>query len=79
MLGLLAALLASAAALSACGGDDSSTAGNVAATAPPASTAFQVGTTTVDPNLPAEPALPTDTQVCSTLEAANTLVSRPDG
>lgn len=40
---------------------------------------FQVGTTTFDPDLPAEPALPTDAQVCATLEASNTLVRRPDG
>lgn len=78
-LGLLAALLATAAALTACGGGDASTGGGAASTAPPATSVFQVGTTTVDPNLPPEPALPADTQVCSTLEAANTLVSRPDG
>ena len=40
---------------------------------------FQVGTTTFDPNLPAEPQLPTDDQVCATLEASNNLVKRPDG
>ncbi|WP_175783139.1 glycoside hydrolase family 28 protein [Burkholderia anthina] len=85
VLGLFAALLATAAALSACGGDDSSTgAGTSAAaptpaSAPSAASVFQVGTTTVDAALPAEPTLPADTQVCSTLEAANTLVSRPDG
>ncbi|WP_396333651.1 glycoside hydrolase family 28 protein [Burkholderia anthina] len=85
VLGLFAALLATAATLSACGGDDSSTgAGTSAAaptpaSAPSAASVFQVGTTTVDAALPAEPTLPADTQVCSTLEAANTLVSRPDG
>ncbi|WP_175688957.1 glycoside hydrolase family 28 protein [Burkholderia anthina] len=83
VLGLLAALLATAAALSACGGDDSSTGSGAAAptpaSAPSAASVFQVGTTTVDAALPAEPTLPADTQVCSTLEAANTLVSRPDG
>lgn len=40
---------------------------------------FQVGTTTFDPNLPAEPQLPRDDQVCATLEASNNLVKRPDG
>ncbi len=40
---------------------------------------FQVGTTTFDSNLPAEPTLPTDAQVCATLEATNNLVRRPDG
>lgn len=40
---------------------------------------FQVGTTTFDADLPAEPTLPTDAQVCATLEASNTLVRRPDG
>lgn len=40
----------------------------------------QVGTTTdVDANLPPEPVLPTDAQVCSTLYASDTLVTRPDG
>ncbi|MBB3176730.1 glycoside hydrolase family 28 protein [Variovorax sp. Sphag1AA] len=41
--------------------------------------AFQVGTTTFDPALPPEPTLPTDAQVCATLEASNNLVRRPDG
>ncbi|HEF4733551.1 glycosyl hydrolase family 28 protein [Burkholderia multivorans] len=77
-LGLLAVLLASAATLAACGGDEPGASAALAA-APSANSVFQVGTTTVDPNLPAEPALPTDAQVCSTLEASNTLVSRPDG
>ncbi len=40
---------------------------------------FVVGTTTFDPNLPAEPQLPRDDQVCATLEASNNLVKRPDG
>jgi polygalacturonase len=40
---------------------------------------FQVGTTTFDPNLPPEPQLPRDDQVCATLEASNNLVKRPDG
>src|SRR5215471_5741886 len=40
---------------------------------------FLVGTTTFDPDLPPEPTLPTDAQVCSTLEASDLLVRRPDG
>lgn len=40
----------------------------------------QVGTFTgVDPNLPTEPSLPTDTQVCATLEASNSLIFHTDG
>ena len=41
--------------------------------------AFQVGTASTDANLPPEPVLPTDAQVCATLEASNKLVKRPDG
>ncbi|NIF71312.1 endopolygalacturonase [Burkholderia sp. Ap-962] len=78
LLCLLAASFAAAAALSACGGDDSSPPAT-ASTPPAVNSVFQVGTTTFDANLPAEPSLPTDAQVCSTLEAGNTLVSRPDG
>jgi polygalacturonase len=44
-----------------------------------APTVFQVGTTTADPQLPAEPQLPTDAQVCATVIASNSLVVRPDG
>ena len=40
---------------------------------------FRVGTVTFDPDLPAEPALPTEGQLCATLEASNSLVRRPDG
>ena len=40
---------------------------------------FLVGTVTFDPDLPPEPALPTDDQVCDTLEASNNIVRRPDG
>ena len=74
--GLLA--LVAAAALAACGGGGSSTPGstNVSYTG---SAAFQVGTTSFDADLPAEPKLPTDAQVCTTLEASNKLVRRPDG
>jgi polygalacturonase len=43
----------------------------------------QVGSTAtaskLDANLPTEPTLPTAAQVCSTLEASNSLVSFPDG
>ena len=40
----------------------------------------QVGTSTaVDSNLPTEPSLPTDTQVCSTLYASDSLIARVDG
>ncbi len=59
-------------ALVACGGGGS---GNAPAAGPP----FQVGTTSHDANLPAEPTLPTDSQVCANLEASNNLVTRPDG
>ncbi len=67
------ALAALTAALTACGGGGTDTP------AAPTSTAFKVGTTTLDPNLPAEPTLPSANQVCATLEAANNLVTRPDG
>jgi polygalacturonase len=40
---------------------------------------FRVGTVTFDPDLPPEPALPLDQQVCAKLEASNLLVRRPDG
>ena len=40
---------------------------------------FRVGTVSFDPNLPPEPQLPTADQVCSTLEASNKYVKRPDG
>ena len=40
---------------------------------------FLVGTVTFDPDLPPEPVLPTADQVCSTLEASNMYVKRPDG
>jgi polygalacturonase len=58
--------------LVACGGGGSGD--GPATTAPP-----PVGTTTSDANLPAAPKLPTDNQVCSTLQASNNLVTRPDG
>ncbi len=40
---------------------------------------FVVGTVTYDANLPTEPRLPMDAEVCATLEASNSLVTRPDG
>ncbi len=61
-------------ALAACGGG-ADNAPNVSYSGQP----FQVGTTTSDSNLPAEPTLPTADQVCATLEATDNLVSRPDG
>ena len=71
LMSLLSSLTVSVA-LVACGGGGSSDA---PAGGPP----FQVGTASNDPNLPAEPTLPTDTQVCAKLEASNNLVTRPDG
>ncbi len=64
--------------LAACGGgsSDATKTNDVTYTA---GSVFQVGTTTFDPNLPPEPTLPKDTEVCATLQASNTLVSRPDG
>lgn len=75
----LAALLASGVSmliLVACGGGgaSNSTSVNYESAAP-----FQVGTTSFDPDLPAEPSLPTEAQVCATLEASAKLVKRPDG
>lgn len=40
---------------------------------------FQVGTVSFDENLPPEPQLPREDQVCATLEASNKYVKRPDG
>ncbi len=47
--------------------------------AAPTPPAFQVGTTTVDPQLPPAPQLPLDAEVCATVIASNKLVVRPDG
>lgn len=67
-------------ALVACGGGSGSSDPAPTATPTPAPVAlFQVGTTTSDPDLPPEPTLPTDAQVCATLYASNNLVRRPDG
>ena len=43
------------------------------------STPYRVGTETFDPNLPPEPQLPTEDQVCATLYASDLYVKRPDG
>jgi len=40
---------------------------------------YQVGVATYDADLPPEPRLPTEDEVCATVEARNSLVSRPDG
>jgi polygalacturonase len=74
VLGTLVPCAALVLALAACGGG-ADNAPNVSYSGQP----FQVGTTTFDANLPAEPTLPTADQVCATLEASDTLVSRPDG
>jgi polygalacturonase len=71
-------MVAIAAALSACGGGGGG-GSEAAAVAYTAGAVYQVGTTTYDPDLPAEPKLPTDTQVCAVLEASPKLVRRPDG
>ena len=65
--------------LAACGGGGGSTVPGATNVVYTAGSVFQVGTTTFDANLPAEPQLPADTQVCATLEAGNGLVRRPDG
>src|SRR5438552_2715078 len=68
-----------AALIAGCGGGGDGRASAEAEQASGVGNAFQVGTTSTDANLPGEPALPTDTQVCATLEASNKLVKRPDG
>ncbi|MDQ2822238.1 MAG: endopolygalacturonase, partial [Pseudomonadota bacterium] len=70
-------LLAAAMALAACGGGSGGSPETSVAVA--AGSVYQVGTTSFDADLPAEPTLPADTQVCATLEASNTYVRRPDG
>ena len=40
---------------------------------------YVVGVATYDSELPPEPRLPTEDELCATLEASNRLVSRPDG
>jgi polygalacturonase len=52
-------------------------ASSAPASDPPAATGFPVGTLTADSALPAEPTLPTATQVCATLTAG--LTAQPNG
>jgi polygalacturonase len=74
---LLLPLTVIAAALSACGGGGGGSPQS--AVAYTAGAVYQVGTTSYDADLPPEPTLPKDTEVCTTLQASNNLVSRPDG
>ena len=90
---LMAAALCISILLVACGGGNanpvadsakSSSAGNgLDANSPAADNSaarpYQVGTESSDPQLPPEPSLPADMQICSTLQASNNLVTRPDG
>jgi len=69
----LLAVSACVFALTACSDDNGST--TVSYSEQP----FLVGTTRFDPDLPPEPQLPTDDQVCATLEASDLYVRRPDG
>lgn len=74
---LVLPLLTAALVLAACGGGGGgSPQASVAYTA---GAVYQVGTTSYDPDLPPEPTLPTDAQVCATLTATDNLVRRPDG
>jgi len=75
---LVVPMLAIAASLAACGGGGGG-GSEASAVSYTAGAVYQVGTTSFDPDLPAEPKLPTDTQVCSTLVASTKLVRRPDG
>jgi polygalacturonase len=75
---LVVPMLAIAASLAACGGGGGGGSTESAVTYT-AGSVFQVGTTSYDADLPAEPTLPSDTQVCATLEANPKLVRRPDG
>ncbi|MGF6598356.1 polygalacturonase [Paraburkholderia sp. GAS448] len=80
MKGLIAVMLCSAAMLAACGDESGQPAASATATANSESpAAFKVGTTTRDAALPPAPQLPTDSQVCSTLEANNAYVRQPSG
>ena len=67
------------AVLVACGGGGGSSTPGSTSVSYSGDQAFQVGTTMSDAALPAEPQLPSDTQVCATLQASNNLVRRPDG
>jgi polygalacturonase len=71
-------MLVIAASLAACGGGGGG-GSEASAVSYTAGAVYQVGTTTFDADLPPEPKLPTDTQVCATLEASPKLVRRPDG
>lgn len=62
-------------ALAACGGGGGSSSGGDST--PP--TPFTPGRYVGDNNLPDSPALPSDSQVCATLQASNTLVKNSDG
>ena len=75
---LVVPMLAIAASLAACGGGGGGGSTESAVTYT-AGSVFQVGTTSYDADLPPEPTLPLDTQVCATLEANPKLVRRPDG
>src|SRR5215472_16026373 len=61
--------------LAAIGCDDQSSSSVSYASREP----YQVGVATYDADLPPEPRLPTEDEVCATVEARNSLVSRPDG
>jgi polygalacturonase len=65
--------------LAACGDESGQPAANATATGNHETPAFKVGTTTSDAALPPAPQLPTDSQVCSTLEANNAYVRQPSG
>jgi polygalacturonase len=75
---LVVPMLAIAASLAACGGGGGG-GSEASAVTYTAGSVFQVGTTSYDADLPPEPTLPLDTQVCSTLQANPKLVRRPDG
>jgi polygalacturonase len=75
---LVVPMLAIAASLAACGGGGGGGSAESAVTYT-AGSVYQVGTTSYDADLPPEPTLPSDSQVCATLEANPKLVRRPDG
>jgi polygalacturonase len=66
--------------LAACGDESGQPPASATATGNHESpAAFKVGTTTSDAALPPAPQLPTDSQVCSTLQANNAYVRQPSG
>ncbi len=73
--GVLLPCVATSLLLAACGGGG----GDGPKVSYDSSKPFQVGTTTYDASLPPEPTLPSDAQVCVTLEANPKLIKRPDG